>query len=91
MTMHVKRRAEPERREQLLDELAAARQHLEMRAEANEVIAAWRDELRVRIARSRLKAELIGIDDNEHDALVAEVGEFKRLCTALGWTGRRRA
>jgi hypothetical protein len=76
--------------EHLVKELAAARQHLEMRAEANEVIAAWRDELRVRMARSRLKAELIGIDDEEHDALVAEVGEFKRLCAALRWTGRRR-
>lgn len=44
MTAHVKRLSEPEQREQLLDELAAARQHLvEMRAEANEVIAAWGD------------------------------------------------
>ena len=77
---------------QMLDELAAARRHLELRAEANEVIAAWRDELAVRIARIRLKAELIGIDDDEHDALVAEVAEYKRLCRAIDWSpaGSRR-
>ena len=39
----------------LLSELAAAREHLEYRAEANDVIAQWRDELRTRICRNRLR------------------------------------
>ena len=76
----------------LLTELAAARQHLEHRAEANIIIAEYRDELRRRIQRANLKAELIGITAEEHDAIVAEVDEFKRLCRALGWStagGRR--
>ena len=77
----------------LLTELAAARQHLERRGEANIVIGEWRDELRRRIARTNLKAELIGITAEEHDAIVAEVDKFKRLCRALGWSmaARRRS
>jgi hypothetical protein len=39
-----------------------------------------------------LKAELIGMHADEHDALVAEVQEYKRLCAALNWSpsGRGR-
>jgi hypothetical protein len=76
----------------LLDDLAAARQHLEYRGEANIVIAEWRDELRTRIRRNRLRQELIGLPDEEHDALVHEVAEYKRLCAAIGWSpaGRRQ-
>ena len=78
-----------ERQEQLAAELAAVRKHLEHRAEANLVISQWRDELRTRLARARLKYELIGLEDEEHAALVAEVHDFKRLCRILGWLGRR--
>jgi hypothetical protein len=74
--------------EQLAAELAAVRKHLEQRAEANQIISSWRDELRAKLARARLKHELIGLHSEEHDCLVAEVGDFKRLCRALGWRGR---
>jgi len=77
-----------EHQEQLAAELAALRQHLERRTEANTVIAEWHDELRVRIARARLKFELIGLDTDKHEALVSEVADFKRVCRAIGWTGR---
>ena len=91
MTVHVKRPSVAEQQD-LADELAAARRHLEHRAEANEIIAQWRDELRARIARGRLKFELIGFNAAEHDALVDEVNEYKRLCAAVGWSpGRRRS
>jgi hypothetical protein len=73
-----------------LDELAAVRKHLEYRGEANIVIAEWRDELRKRIRRNRLRQELIGLPDEEHDAIVAEVGEYRRLCAAIGWSPSRR-
>jgi hypothetical protein len=91
MTIHIKRGTATKQQE-LADELAAARRHLERRAEANNIVADWRDELRRRLARTNLKAELIGIPADEHDALVNEVAEFKRLCAALGWSpqGRRR-
>ena len=70
-------------------ELAAVRKHLEHRAEANLVISQWRYELRTRLARARLKDQkLIGLHDEEHAALVAEVHDFKRLCRILGWLGR---
>jgi hypothetical protein len=84
----------PSRNEQqTLADLARARQHLEWRAEANDIVADWRDELRKRVARTSLKAELIGISAEEHDALVDEVAEFKRFCAAVGWlpAGRRRS
>jgi hypothetical protein len=81
--------ATPKEQGHLAAELKAARQHLERRAEANAIIAQWRDELRHRLARARLKFELIGIPSEEHDAIVAEVSQFKRLCRALGWTGRK--
>ena len=39
-----------------------------------------------------LKFELIGFNAAEHDALVDEVNEYKRLCAAVGWSpGRRRS
>lgn len=82
-----------EQREQLAEDLASVCRHLEYRGEANIFIAEWRDELRRRIRRLNLKAELIGITVEEHDAIVAEVAEFKRLCRALGWapSGRWRS
>jgi hypothetical protein len=76
----------------LVDELARAREHLERRAEANIVISEWRDELRRRIQRADLEAELIGLDEVEHQALHDEVQRYKRLCRAIDWSpaGRRR-
>jgi hypothetical protein len=82
----------PKEQARLLAELAAARRHLEYRGEANRVIAQWRDELRRRIQRADLEAELIGLDEVEHQALRDEVRRYKRLCAALGWSpsGRGR-
>ena len=67
------------------DELAAARRHLERRAQANHVMILWRDELRARLARADLCIELIGLPDGEHDALRDDVAAFTRCCRALGW------
>ena len=72
-------------------ELAAARQHLEIRGAANLVISQWRDELRRRVQRLELTAELIGVDADEEAALRADVERYKRACRALRWSpsGRR--
>jgi hypothetical protein len=79
--------------EQAANDLAAARVHLERRAAANIIICRWKDELRIKLARARLKHELIGLHSDEHDALADEVATFKRLCAAIGWSpsGRRRS
>jgi hypothetical protein len=68
------------------------RAQLEQRADAYRIIADWRDELQKRVERITLTAELIGITDDEHYALVDEVDNYKRVCAALGWSpsGTRR-
>ncbi len=76
---------------ELLRKLEAARQRLDRRTAALGIITAWRNELRVRLARAELQLELTGLPDEEQDALVAEVAEFKRLCRILGWFGRRQS
>jgi hypothetical protein len=81
------------KKQALLDDLAAARRHLENRTHNLEVIRAWRDELRVRLARSQLRMELIGLSDEEQQRLVEEIENYKRCCCALNWStsGRRPA
>jgi hypothetical protein len=71
--------------------LLRARQRLDRRTEALEVIANWRDELRERIARAKLRFELVGLDNEEQQALVAEICDFKRICRCLAWPRRRPA
>jgi hypothetical protein len=77
---------------QLLTELAAARRHLKNRTHNLEGICAWRDELRVRLARSQLRMELIGLSDEEQQRLVEEIDDYRRCCRALNWSpsGRGR-
>jgi hypothetical protein len=54
-----------------------------------EVVIAWRDDLRARIARAALRFELIGgFDEAEQTALEIEVEEFKRLCRAIKWLSK---
>jgi hypothetical protein len=79
--------------EQLADELARARDHLEIRGVANLIIAEWRDELCRRAQRMELAAELIGVDADEEAALREEVQRYKRTCLALHWSpsARRRS
>jgi len=81
----------PQGSQQLLRKLEAALQRLDRRTEALGIIATWRDELCERLAKAELRFELVGLPDEEQVALVAEVRDFKRLCRALGWTGRRRS
>ena len=51
----------PQAPKQLLRKLEAARQRLDRQTKALEIIAGWRDELRNRISRSRLRFEVIGL------------------------------
>lgn len=83
--------AEPNR-EQVAADLAAARAHLEKRAQSNRIISSWRDCLRQKIERANLTAELVGLSEQEHDDLRGEVDRFKRVCRALSSdpSGRRR-
>ena len=77
-------------KQQLLRQLEAARQQLDRRTEALEIIAAWRDELRVRLARAELRAELIGLHGEEQHALAVEVNAFRRCCRGSVWPTRGR-
>lgn len=92
MTAHTKVAGAAPAGQTLVDELARAREHLERRAEANHIICQWRDELRTKIRRNQLRFELIGLCPDEHEQLVNEVAEYKRLCRAIDWSpaGRRR-
>ena len=56
-----------------------------------EIFAYWRHDLTCRIHRAQLRFELIGLDPNEQDQLVAEVAEFKRACRAAAWRPGRSA
>jgi len=78
-------RRPPRQTQDLIDDLARARLHLERRTEDLTIIADWRDDLMVRIARARLRAERIGLPSDEQQALEAEVADFVRYCRVLGW------
>ena len=69
-----------------LRQLEAAPQRLDRHVATLEIIAAWRDELRKRLARAELADANVDID-----GLADEVALFKRLCRAIGWTGRKRS
>jgi hypothetical protein len=64
-------------------ELDTAREQLEYHADAMAVIETWRNELRTKLARARLTYELIGLSDEEHDELRAEVARFKEIAALL--------
>jgi hypothetical protein len=67
-------------KQELLNELARVRQHLEQRVEANAIIADIRDRLRERI---RTHEFWMPVDD-----LQADVAHFTRLCRCLARRGR---
>jgi len=46
--------------------------------ETEEIFASWRADLTAKIARARLRFELIGVDPEEIVALACEVEEFRR-------------
>ena len=48
-----------------------------------EVAADWRDELSIKLRRAQLRFELIGLNDDERDALEAEVEECKEVLRCL--------
>jgi hypothetical protein len=58
---------------------------MEMRGDALEQMATWREDLTIRIRRALLKFEHIGLDDAEQAALEREAAEFNRCCKVLGW------
>jgi hypothetical protein len=79
--------------ELLNEQLNSACRDIDARADALEIIIAWRDELAVRIRRRQLLFELVdcgvGLDPVDYDAeierLKTEVGDFVRVCRALAW------
>jgi hypothetical protein len=58
---------------------------MELHGDALEQMAAWREDLTIRIRRATLKFELIGLDPMEQAALERESAEFNRSCRVLGW------
>ena len=58
---------------------------MEVHGDALEQMAAWLDDLTIRIRRATLKFELIGLDPAEQAALEREAAEFNRSCRVLGW------
>ena len=50
-----------------------------------EVAADWRDELSIKLRRAQLRFELLGLHDDERDALETEVEECKEV---LRWLYR---
>lgn len=83
-------RSEPDCK-RLLDDLVRAREHLERRTEALAIIADWRDDLMVRVDRARLRYELIGLPEEEQQALEDEVAAFKHCCRVLAWNPNAKA
>jgi hypothetical protein len=51
-----------------------------------ELIADWKDDLRSRIDRARLRFELIGLGPDEQEQLEDEVQQFKRVCAYIAWS-----
>jgi len=65
--------------------LEIARRSLDAMTDDLGAIADWKTDLCGRIARAQLRFELIGIEPDEHEDLVAEACDFCRLCRAIGW------
>jgi hypothetical protein len=76
-----------------IERLDAARAHLEGQTELLERLMDWRDDLCQRIWRAQLQFELVGLDVDHQDPLVAEVDAFQRVCRCLAWptTGKGRS
>jgi hypothetical protein len=51
--------------------------------ETLEIVATWKDDLRTRYERAKLRYELIGGNGPEIEALGAEMRDFSRLCKVL--------
>ena len=54
-------------------------------AETAEIFSVWRADLLARIARTRLRFEMIGVDPEEIVALACEAEEFRRVRRAFTW------
>ena len=54
---------------------------------ALETLADWRDDLDARMYRAQLRLEIIGIDIEEQRALYSEGQVWKRVCSALLYSG----
>jgi len=65
--------------------LDAARRDLDAITDDLDIIADWKADLFGRIARAQLHFELIGLEPDEHEDLVAEACDFCRLCRAMAW------
>ena len=48
-----------------------------------EIIADWKDDLRIRYARAQLRYELIGGNGPEIEAMAAEMADFSRVVAIL--------
>ena len=55
-----------------------------------EVVADWRDELSIKQRRAQLRFELLGLHDQEREALEAKVEEFLEVCRCLYRTMKGR-
>jgi hypothetical protein len=53
-----------------------------------ETVAAWREDLTERIARTRLRHELIGVSPEDIINLAEEARDFKHCCRCLAWAAR---
>ena len=67
--------------------LAIATQRLNRLTDDLEAIADWRDELRSKLFLASLRFELVGLDEEEQDALTREVSAFLQVCSALSDAG----
>lgn len=51
----------------------------------------WKADLSIRIQRLRLRAELVGVDDAEIEALAAEADEFSRVVKIIAGLAKAAA
>jgi len=63
--------------------LAIATKRLNRLTDDLEAIADWRDDLHSRIIRASLRFELVGLDEEEQDALAREVSAFAQVCRCM--------
>jgi hypothetical protein len=70
-------------------DLAAARVHLEQRAEVFEKLSRWKECLQERIWRSQQRFELCDVDHFDPE-LEHEIADFTKIAKIYRWTGRGR-
>jgi hypothetical protein len=63
--------------------MTAASAKLAAATEWLERICDWRDDLAARLWRAQLRAEYVGLDLHDHDALADEVHAFHSICFSL--------